>query len=255
MTNVKNAGVIRRSLAMFIDLILGVSIILSILFAPGVIIPLDESLGYLMIAMIGLQSVFWWYFISGYVRFENTYGRYVTSVKVVDYETKSKPTYKQAIQRAMTLGLWPIEVFMVGFSKTKRRLGDQWAGTEVNIIKPETPFLKRVIPGVLILAILYYSMKIVLPIITDNMIVTKSAVSFVKREFGLNEVPSPKSVEIENSRGYVTFKLVDGKNVKVNMQNNGNKWILGNIDSIREEDLGSGFSIIRGSFEAESSSY
>ena len=241
-----NTGLLRRLSAFIIDLLVGCSVLVFLVLLLGLIIPLDgEQGGVVFLAMFALQIIFFWYFYFGYVALENTYGRYVMKIKVQDIDSEQKPGYGQAFKRALLLGFWPIEIAMMLFTKTRRRMGDRWAGTQVVKTELTSPWFKRALPGLLIVAIVFGSLYKASPVINNRMEISKAAKVYLSRNAAPGEVGVPSRVEIDNNQGFVTFKLKN-RCMKVNLVKKGKHWSVRNAVAIPENRLGKGFSIRQG---------
>jgi len=239
-------GFWRRFLALLIDMQLGPAVILFFIFLPGIFISLDSSKGIwlLFLLMIPLQLVFFWYFFLGYSKLKNTYGRYVMKIRVVDKGTENKPSLKQAFKRSFLLGLlWPIEGFIIIFTRTKRRVGDRWANTDVRPYDVNVPWFLRIIPGILIFVVCFGSIYLASPLINNRMTIAQPAKAFVESKFGSQVAGYPRRIEIAGHQGYVTFKLKNGENIAVYLYRTDAGWSVDSADNISDEELGWGMNV------------
>jgi len=71
------------------------------------------------------------YFIFCWTKFGTTIGKYIFKIKIMDFETGSKPTIKQSIVRYLSYVFFTISIFTVLFKEKRRALHDIFSGTIV----------------------------------------------------------------------------------------------------------------------------
>lgn len=123
------AGFVRRTAATFMDAfagLLGAFLILSLL---GLFLPMDSHRMAVLTRpamIIGLLYVG----IGPYL-FSNSLGKYALAVRVISDRTGKKPRLWQFLARWAMLILWPVEVLVLLFAPSKKRIGDRLAATTV----------------------------------------------------------------------------------------------------------------------------
>jgi len=235
---------VRRFIARSIDLYLGIGIVIALHMLPGLIMPLDQYAVFLMLAvMLPLMLIFFFYFFAGTCNSKNTYGRYVVGIKVVDTQTGGKLSLGQAFKRDLLLFLWPIDFFILMFSKSKRRIGDHWARTKAVVVPSQTFWMKRIAPGLILGVFLYIVIPGVAPFINDNMIIAQAAKNYLANKYGADQLTRPRRVEINNNAGKVNIKLKNGESYSVYLINDGKGWAVKEIQEIPEVFLGKGYAI------------
>jgi uncharacterized RDD family membrane protein YckC len=125
----KPAGFIRRTAATFMDVfagLLGSFLVLSLL---GLFIPMDSSR---MASLTRPAMIIGLLYVGiGPYLLSNSLGKYALAVQVISDRTGQKPRLWQFLTRWAMLILWPVEVLMLVFAPSKKRIGDRLAATTV----------------------------------------------------------------------------------------------------------------------------
>ena len=240
-----SAGLFRRMMAYFLDLMVAISPALLIAFLPAVFFPLDRYFGWMNVLLMAVVVPAMAYLYLGLAFLPNTYGRYVMGTRVVEIGTGARPGWSQVFVRSLTIGLWPIEGILIAVSPSKRRLGDRWADTRVVRYQPSASMGKRLLPAVGIIAasFLFYPL---LPLIMGRMDISRAAVAHVQQA-GSEPIGAPGQVEIVNDAGTVTLRLEGGRYARVHLKSESGQWKAERVESIPREELGAGFMITRDS--------
>lgn len=249
----KNAGLMRRALAWVIDLPIVAGTGLLLIMFPGLFFPLDLMLPVMMTVMVGMQLLMFAYLFCGPAFLPNTIGRFVAGVEVVDTESGNKVSWEKAFVRMLTLGLWPVEMLMIAFSKTKRRLGDRLAKTSVRIDPARIPFWKRFLPVVTLIVCIFSVMPRVSGAVANNMAVTKAAREYLRREYGIEVRRPPHSVRIREEDGRVRFKIDEDRNKEVKLERDGDRWTALAAFDIYDNELGNSVSVVQDGMRFEAS--
>lgn len=249
----KSARLLRRMLAWAVDLPLVAGGGLLLIMFPGMFYPIDLMLPVMITVMIGVQLLIFSYLFCGPAFLPNTIGRFVAGVKVVDSESGHKVSWEKAFVRMLTLGLWPVEMLMIAFSKTKRRLGDRLAKTEVRIDPARISFWKRFLPVVALIFCIFSLMPRLSGAVANNMAVTKAARTYLRREYGIDIRRPPHSVRIREEDGRVRFKIDEESNKEVKLERDGNRWTALAAFEIYDNELGNGVSVVQDGMRFEAS--
>jgi len=170
----KRGGLIPRVISRSIDIYLVIGVIM-ILYSLTSLIMMYDRFAVLLMMVIILPLIFliFHYYFVGIGTLENTYGRYLLGVRVVDAHTGSMPSLGQAITRDFLLFCWPIDFFVLLFSKSKRRIGDNWAQTKVVVVPSQVSWIKRFFPGFIIGMFIYVFISVMSPHINDRMVTSQ----------------------------------------------------------------------------------
>jgi uncharacterized RDD family membrane protein YckC len=240
----KRGGLIRRLIARSIDLYLGVGILLIFYSLLGLLIPLDRyGVLLFLVIMLPFMLVFSRYSLVGFSKLNNTYGRYLVGIRVVDAQTGEKPSLRQAFKRDVLLFFWPVDFFILMFSKSKRRIGDSWACTKVIVVPSPPLWIRRMVPGLILGIFIYMFFPVVSPFINDRMMVAQVAKDYLAREYGAGNLTRPERVEIYNNAAKVNLKLKNGESYSVHLLHDNNGWAVQQVQKIPESFLGKGYSI------------
>lgn len=247
----KHAGLMRRALAWGVDLPIVTGTGLLLIMLPGLIFPLDLMLPVMMTIMVGMQLLMFTYLFCGPAFLPNTLGRYVAGVKVVDNKSGRKIGWQQAFIRMLTLGLWPVEMLIIAFSKTKRRLGDRLAKTEVRLDATRIPFWKRFLPVVTGVVLIFFLLPVLSRACANNMAVTRTARKYLNREYGLDVRRTPHSVRVRDEDGRVRFMIDEDNNKEVKLERHNDGWTALAAFDIYDNELGNGISLVQGGMHFE----
>ncbi len=123
------AGFFRRTAATFMDVFAGLLAAFLILSLIGLFIPMDgrQMAGLTRPAMI----IGFLYVGIGPYLFSNSLGKYALAVRVISDRTGKKPRLWQFLVRWAVLILWPIELLVLLFARSRKRIGDRLADTTV----------------------------------------------------------------------------------------------------------------------------
>ena len=238
----RGAGFWRRIIARVLDIYIGAGIAVSITILTGLAVPLDQALlTWLSLLIIPLILLAIWYMFFGITVFPNTFGRYAMNVKVFDLESGGNPKFSQVFKRELCTGLWLVEIFVIVFNKTSRRIGDCWANTHTKVMTGMPPWYLRVLPAVLLLGLSYISVYHLSPLVNDNTLIGRSAKSYVREVLGEVPVGRPHRIEINNHEGLVTLKTREGRALAVYLNYSDKSWEAWGSDEIQDDALGQGF--------------
>jgi uncharacterized RDD family membrane protein YckC len=138
--------------------ILLAAFIIHMLF--GLIFKLDSA-GFQIIMIYITLIIIILYLLFGELFFKNSFGKYLFGIEVVDNERFESLSLQSFLKRGLLKIIWPVEGFVLLFSKSSVRLGDLWAKSIVvnkvnNKLKPPA----RLITGIAVLIVLYFSFSI-----------------------------------------------------------------------------------------------
>lgn len=123
------AGFFRRAAATFTDVFVGLLGAFLVLSLIGLVVPMDSP----KMALVTRPVMFlgFLYVGLGPCLFSNSLGKYAFAVRVTSDRTGAKPTLWQFLGRWALLILWPVELVVLLFAPSKKRLGDRLAATTV----------------------------------------------------------------------------------------------------------------------------
>lgn len=227
-----------------IDLLVATAPAMAVLWLPFVWVPMDRGASWLMLPGFGLALAAMVYLYLGCALLRNTSGRRLMGIRVVDRATGGRPNKGQALQRSLTVGLWPVEAALVLFSRTGRRLGDRWADTEVvrEAAVPTAPAWKRLAPlgGALAAAGLVMAST---PWVISRMDVVATATAYARQTFFAEPLGTPGYVEVVRDSGNVALRLTGNRHVRVFLARDGQTWRALRSERIEAGEMGGGFSI------------
>jgi hypothetical protein len=235
---------LRRGTALAIDLYACVVIALSLAFVPGLFLPLDEHLWVSTVVALPLIVLGVGYVFLGAAFLPNTYGRYVTAVRVRDQATGKRPGFGQGVARALTMGLWPVEAVMIVDSG--RRMGDRLAGTVVERYSPEGAWWKRAAPGLAVISggvALLWGMS---PLVAGRTLAAREARAYTQSRLGAQPAANPRYVSVRGDSGEVGLTLRDGRGVRVHLARSRGAWRAWQVEEVSSSALGRGLSIQQG---------
>ena len=123
------SGLGRRAIALLFDTTIGMLVALILTSIAGLFIPMDSStMIFILIVTVLLAFV---YVFGSPAFFGNSLGKYLMRIKVVNEFDSKRPSGKQCLVRGLFMIIWPVEVFVILFSRSKQRIGDMTAGTLV----------------------------------------------------------------------------------------------------------------------------
>jgi uncharacterized RDD family membrane protein YckC len=134
----------RRAFARALDFITPISIAVCLAYFTRLAFPVTW-LGNLVVSIVILTSMIcaFLYLLAGEALLPNTLGRWVLGVRVVDKEAH-RPSFRQAVIRTLSLGIWPIEFLRMLFDPRARRYGDRAADTVVMTYAPRVRLPVRI---------------------------------------------------------------------------------------------------------------
>ena len=195
---------VKRVFAFIFDILFAAFSAFTIFLLPGLIISIEsqsyQKLIYLLLILIFL------YIFFGEVFLGSTLGKYLFGIEITDSTGSGKPSVSSLIKRGISKIIFPVEVFVLFISKSKKRLGDIWSqttvlNTEGNKLKPYV----RALMGVAILVILYFTFAVLVGFTVKRTDFYNAGVEYLK-EF--------KSVK---DSGLPTELLLDGNKVDFSM--------------------------------------
>lgn len=243
-------GLLRRGIAIYVDLLMAVAAGMWVALVPGVFIPLDRMGGWQVVLTLPVCLAILGYVFLGPAILPNTYGRYLLGVRVVDDATGARPGLRQAFTRTFTVGLWPIEALLIAFSRSRRRIGDRWANTRAVRYTPSARVGKRLLPAS-VAVVLLASLFLLIPLVARRMDVSRAAAEYAARKLD-GGVTSIGFVRVVDDRGTVALRMDDGRTARVHLVRDGGRWDAKRAEPIPRHEVGRGFSVQRGHVEAAS---
>ncbi|HEY0021594.1 MAG TPA: RDD family protein [Longimicrobium sp.] len=234
---------LRRGTALAIDLYACIVPALFLALLPGLFLPLDEHLWVSTMVALPLIVLGLGYVFMGPAFLSNTYGRYVTAVRVRDQATGERPGFGQALIRAFNLGLWPVEAVMI--VDNGRRMGDRLAGTVVERYSPGGAWWKRAAPGLAVISggiALLWGMS---PVVGGRPLIAREARAFTQSQLGA-QAGNPRYVAVRGDSGEVGMTLRDGRGVRVYLARSRGAWRARQLEEVSPSQLGRGISIQQG---------
>jgi len=117
---------IKRFIAFVFDLVIIVLLAFTVYMVFGLIFKIYHA-GYQNVMSYLLLIVILSYMFLGEFVLKNTLGKYLFGIEIVDNERNEKPSLPCFIKRGLLKIIFPVEGFVLLFSKSKKRLGDIWA--------------------------------------------------------------------------------------------------------------------------------
>lgn len=245
-TKDKPAGVIRRSMAFLIDLSIGVMGPAIAIVLMGLLIPLDSQWMWIVVVpIVGLGFI---YLIWAPALFGHSVGRYLVGIRLICFNHGDRPTGGQCVTRMWSLVLWPVDLLMIALSKTRRRLGDRWAGTQVVLDRRNPVSLaKRIAIGLCIVVGGYLFVDWTASLAAKNTRIYKVAVRFIRREgIGTSEYGTPVRLEggpfrmaFDRERGDVVVRASWPKRtafIAVHCRREKGKWVIQDFRIVDQPD-------------------
>lgn len=182
----------------------------------GMIFKLDSEIYQNVITYV-LLIIILPYIFFGELIYNNTLGKYLFGLEVVDSENFGRPTVLSFIKRGLIKVIWPVEGFVLLLNKNKKRLGDSWGKTIVankteNQHKPTT----RLAIGTATLIVLFLSFSIFMGLGVKNTDFYTTGLDYLKTK-NVKVSGLPKEV---NQNGNIVNYIV-----RINPEN-GNKYAL-----------------------------
>lgn len=213
-------GVCKRGVAFFIDLTTATLVGLVVFALLGLLSPLDgeEAPVGLYLALVVFAVVFF----AAPALFSNSLGKFMLKIRILGEGADHKPTARQCLLRGVLQGLWPVEALVILFSKTKRRLGDRLANTEVVVDeRSRTPWYLRWALTAIAIGSLFFLSQRCLGVASRNTGLYQSAVTFLEQNVlgqptfdspqRLGYLPAEVLMEQDNGRVVVPIIWPDGR--------------------------------------------
>lgn len=243
---------IKRLLAFIFDIAF-ISLLAFILYMlPGLIFKIDSN-GYQNFMIFPLLIIIVLYIFCGELIFKNTFGKYLFGIKIVDSEKLERPSLKSFIKRGILKIIFPIEVIVLLFSSTKRRLGDLWAKTvvvnkESNKMKP----LVRLIIGIAVFTVLLLTFRISMGLAVRNTDFYNIGINHLKSNTKAEIAGLPKVINQTRCKVNFIVPISDENHDKyaiVYLAKDGNEWSVNKTDFIKERIIGFSYSFSYSSSE------
>jgi len=138
---------------------------------------------------------------------------------------------------------WPIEGMIVLLSRSKRRMGDVWAGTRVKLTQNEISWFKRIKVGAAIVILGYILLYVIVPISNGKTIIAEAGRDYLNRK-NIQFVNNPQGINIQSSPqgiyGAVTFKLIDddGRSIVLSFFYENDQWVFQKRGYIKQYAFG-----------------
>lgn len=216
MTELKLSSRRRRIFAFMID-----HVIMSFLAGMGGLLAMgkhwdttspDRMIGTMLPTML---VVFVVYFMKDSVRGMSP-GRFVLGIAVRDHaEPDTTPNVGRLILRNLLIVIWPVEFFVLAFSKHKRRIGDLAAKTIV-VRREDIPFGKRLLFFVMLVLVFGLLFVSSIGAIVKNSSAYEHAIAHLEASSEVNAkvgkiegygfLPTG-SIHVQNQYGYAQIKI------------------------------------------------
>jgi uncharacterized RDD family membrane protein YckC len=233
-----------RLLAFAYDIIFIFLVAFTVHMLFGLIFKLDSE-GFQSYMIYLTLAIILAYLLFGELILQNTLGKYLFGIEIVDAEKFEKPTSQSYLKRGLLKIIWPIEGLILLFSGPKKRLGDLWAGSivvnkETNRFKPSV----RLLIGITVLIALYFSFSISLGLAARRTDFYKAGAYYLT--YGGQVRITGLITEVSQRRDSVNFALPVSieshrKYAKVYLGRNENKWIVYKAEFF-DSHLGTSFS-------------
>ena len=241
MENNTKGTTIKRFIAFIFDLIFIVLLAFTVYMVFGLIFKIDHS-GYQTVMSYLLLIVLLVYMFLGEFVFRNTLGKYLFGIEVVDNERPERPSLPGFIKRGILKILFPVEGFILLFSKSRKRLGDIWGKTivinkETNKLRPSV----RAIIGIVVLIALVFSFRIFMGLAVKKTDFYNIGINALKNNGAVEIAGLPKVVN--QSRNKADFVVpVSNENqdryAKIYLEKEEEQWSVSQIGFIKEHILG-----------------
>ena len=193
----------KRFLAFIFDSLFIFLLAFTFYMLGGLIFKIDSEV-YQSVMSIILLIIIFSYFLLGEFIYENTLGKYLAGIIVVDDQNFEKPSFRSFIKRALLKIIFPIEGFVLLFSKQQKRLGDIWAKTVV--VNKENNKLKsylRLIIGLVSIVALMFCFCVIMGLAVKNTDYYRIGINYLTTNNKVEVVGLP--TEVNESRCKVDF--------------------------------------------------
>lgn len=185
------------------------------------------------------------YLFFGELFFKNTFGKYLFGLEVLDSSRFERLSVGSFLKRGLLKILWPIEGLVLLFSRSKKRVGDIWAGSivvnkENNTVRP----VVRLILGTVTMIGLYLAFSVSLGLAAKKADFYKAGTEYLTAS-GQVRITGLTS-EISQSRDSVTFCLPvsienNKRYARIHLGKNEDQWVVSKIEFLSGQ-IGTAFS-------------
>jgi uncharacterized RDD family membrane protein YckC len=236
---------IKRFLAFIFDIGFIMLLEFSLYMLLGLIFKIDSEV-YQNFMIFPLLVILISYLFFGELIFKNTLGKYLLGIEIVNNEKLVKPTLQSYIKRGLLKIIFPVEGFVLLFSKTQKRLGDLWANTsvvniETNNLKPSA----RVLIGIIALFVLVFCSRISMGLAVKNADFYNIGINNLNSNTSIKIIGLPKFVN--QTRHTVNFFVPisnenQDKYAIIYLEKNGTDWRVNHTDFTKENIMGFSYS-------------
>ena len=237
---------IKRFLAFFFDFvfILFLAFTLDMLF--GLIYPID-TVGFRNFMIYPLLIIIIPYMFFGELIFENSLGKYLFGIEIVDIEQFERPPLSSLVKRGLLKIIFPVEGLVLLFSKSKKRLGDLW--TKTFVVNKESNKLKpyvRLIIGFIAIIAIYFSFSISMGLAVKKTEFYHVGIDYLKSTSQVEITGLPK--EVVQSGNNASFGVPvsnedHDKYALVYLEIIEGEWRVDHIDFLKVQVAGPSFSL------------
>lgn len=235
----------KRFLAFIFDLAFIMLLEFTFYMLLGLIFKIDSEV-YQNFMVFPLLLILISYLFFGELIFKNTLGKYLLGIEIVNNEKLEKPTLQSYIKRGLLKIIFPVEGFVLLFSKTQKRLGDLWANTIV--INKETNYFRpsaRVLIGIIALLVLVFSFRISMGLAVKNADFYNIGINNINSNTSIKIIGLPKFVN--QTRHTVNFFVPisnenQDKYAIIYLEKNGIDWSVSHTDYTKEHIIGFSYS-------------
>jgi uncharacterized RDD family membrane protein YckC len=218
----------KRFLAFIFDTLFILLLSFTFYMLGGLIFKIDSEVYQSVMSIILLIVVFSYFFLGEFI-YENTLGKYLAGIEIVSDQNSDKPSFQSFIKRALLKIIFPVEGFILLFSKQQKRLGDIWAKTVV--VNKEINKLKsylRLVIGLASIVALMFCFSVIMGLAVKHTDYYTIGIDYLKTNNKVEVVGLPK--EVNESRCKVNFIVPvsnenNDKYAVVALKKSDGKWI------------------------------
>ena len=241
MENNTKGTTIKRFITFIFDLVFIVLLAFTVYMLFGLIFKIDHAGYQNVMSYLLLIGILTYMFLGEFV-LKNTLGKYLFGIEVVDNERRERPSLPGFIKRGLLKIIFPVEGFVLLFSKSKKRVGDLWAKTivinkETNKLRPSV----RLIIGIVVLIALVFSFRILMGFAVKKTDFYAIGTDYLKNNSAAKIVGLPKVVnQNRNTADFVVPISNENQDryAKICLKKTGDQWSVSQIGFIKEHILG-----------------
>jgi len=187
------------------------------------------------------------YVFFGELIFENTLGKYLFGIEIVDIEQSERPPFSSFIKRGLLKTIFPVEGLVLLFSKSKKRLGDLWSKTlVVNKVSNKLRPYVRLMIGILAIVAVYFSFSVSMGLAVKKTDFYRVGIDYLKstRQVEITGLPQEVVQSGNNASFGVPVSNEDhDKYVIVYLELIEGEWRVDHVDFLKVQVAGPSFSL------------